>query len=193
MALSNPYLDFFNALPPWCRADSAPGVSAAELGSPDWHALKNAIAGHFAWAVPTEAAIDCIARHAPAGVVEIGAGTGYWAWLLSERGLDVAAFDTAPPAFTWTRVEVGDERQAAAASAGALFLCWPPWAAPMASAALAAFPGETVIYVGEWMGGSAEPGFFARLASGFEAVDAVDIPCWHARSDRLWVFRRRRG
>jgi hypothetical protein len=61
----------------------------------------------------------------------------------------------------------------------------------MAAAALAAFPGETVIYIGEWMGGSAEPGFFARLASEFEAVDAVDIPRWHARGDRLWVLRRR--
>jgi hypothetical protein len=190
MALANPYLDFFNALPPWCRASAASPVSAAELYAPDWLALKAAIAGHFAWAVPTEAAIDCIRRHADA-VIEIGAGNGYWAWLLREAGVDVAAFDAAPPAFTWTRVEVGDERQAAAAEGRALLLCWPPWAAPMAAAALAAFRGDVVIYIGEWMGGSAEPGFFAALAAGFEAIDAVDIPRWHARSDRLTVFRRR--
>jgi hypothetical protein len=191
MALSNPYLDLFNALPTWCRAESAPGVSAAELYSPDWHALKNAITGHFAWAVPTAAAIDCIGRHATGGVIEIGAGSGYWAWLLRQAGVDVAAFDAAPPAYTWAPVEVGDERQASAADGRTLLLCWPPWAAPMASAALSAFPGERVVYVGEWMGGSAEPDFFARLAAEFEAVDAVDIPRWHARSDRLWVFRRR--
>lgn len=190
MALANPYLDFFNALPPWCRAETSPGISPAELYSPDWHALKNAVAGHFAWAVPNDAAVDCIRRHASA-LIEVGAGSGYWAWLLTQAGVDVVAFDAAPPAFTWTKVEVGDERQAAAADGRALLLCWPPWGAPMAAAALAAFQGDVMIYVGEWMGGSADPEFFARLVAEFEAVDAVDIPRWHARTDRLWVFRRR--
>jgi hypothetical protein len=190
MALSNPYLEFFNALPPWCRADASGGISAAELFSPDWLALKAAIAGHFAWAVPDEAAIACIRRHADA-LVEIGAGSGYWAWLLAQAGADIAAFDSAPPAYTWTKVEAGDESKAADAAGRALFLCWPPWSSPMAAQALAAFKGDKVVYVGEWMGGSAEPGFFARLAAEFEAIDGAEIPRWHARTDRLWVFRRR--
>ena len=51
----------------------------------------------YAWAIPTRAALECIARHSPHGVVEVGAGTGYWAHLLASRcGVDVAAYDETP-------------------------------------------------------------------------------------------------
>jgi hypothetical protein len=62
----------------------------------------------------------------------------------------------------------------------------------MASRALAAYGGEHVVYVGEWMGFNAEPNFFASLLWFFECIEAVDIPQWYMRNDRLMVFRRRR-
>jgi hypothetical protein len=51
----------------------------------------------FSYAVPSEAALRVIKRYSPHGIVEIGAGTGYWARLLSNAGVDIQAFDTAPP------------------------------------------------------------------------------------------------
>src|SRR5215471_9090998 len=67
----------------------------------------------YAFAIPTEAALSVLARFAP--IIELGAGTGYWAHLLRRRGVDCLAFDAAPPdqlpnphgfdAFTWTTVE----------------------------------------------------------------------------------------
>jgi hypothetical protein len=36
-------------------------------------------------------ALACVARYAP--IVEMGAGTGYWARCLRERGVDVVAYD----------------------------------------------------------------------------------------------------
>ena len=53
----------------------------------------------YSWAMPSEAAIDCLVRHSKmcAGVLEVGAGTGFWAALLSSRGVDVFAVDEAPP------------------------------------------------------------------------------------------------
>ena len=50
----------------------------------------------YSHAIPTDEALDTIAEHAP--LVELGAGTGYWAALLRLRGCDVAAYDIAPPA-----------------------------------------------------------------------------------------------
>ena len=51
----------------------------------------------YSWGVPSDAALETIARFAAAaGVVEVGAGTGYWAAALATRGVDVRAYDAAP-------------------------------------------------------------------------------------------------
>ncbi|CAI7734188.1 unnamed protein product [Closterium sp. NIES-54] len=52
----------------------------------------------FRRAVPTEAALAAVKAAAAGGkgVVEVGAGTGYWAALLRRRGVDVAAYDWTP-------------------------------------------------------------------------------------------------
>jgi len=190
MALANPYVAFFRALPPSCWRVASIPPSACELGHPDWLAWKVAIARHFSWAVPTDEAIAAIGRYATT-VVEIGAGSGYWAWLMRQAGIAVAAFDTDPPAFTWTGVAKGDERALLVYPKSTLFLCWPPWGTAMAANALTLHRDDYVIYVGEWMGGNADARFFALLAAEFEGIDAVEIPQWHNRDDHLLVFRRR--
>jgi len=191
MPLLNPYLDFFQALPASFRRDPSVPPSTAALMAPDWQAFTASIARHFAWAVPTDEAVAVIRKHS-AGVVEVGAGSGYWAWLMRQAGIDVAAFDLEPPPFTWGEVNRSDERAVQDHPEKTLLLCWPPWNTGMASRALAAYGGEHVVYVGEWMGFNAEPNFFASLLWFFEYIDAVDIPQWYMRNDRLMVFRRRR-
>eukprot|EP00294_Goniomonas_avonlea_P008586 CAMPEP_0114566260 /NCGR_PEP_ID=MMETSP0114-20121206/14785_1 /TAXON_ID=31324 /ORGANISM="Goniomonas sp, Strain m" /LENGTH=431 /DNA_ID=CAMNT_0001752635 /DNA_START=26 /DNA_END=1317 /DNA_ORIENTATION=+ len=51
----------------------------------------------YSWAVPTVEALEAISSFSPCGLIEVGAGTGYWASLLEERGVSVEAFDIAPP------------------------------------------------------------------------------------------------
>ncbi len=188
--LVNPYLDFFQALPNSCKRDPMTPPDARELLSPAWLAWKAAVAGHFAWAVPTEAAIRTILRHTSC-LIEIGCGSGYWAWLLQQAGADVLAFDAKPPCRTWTNVRRGDARAVQTAPGRALLLCWPPWGSLMADDALRLAAAPVVIHVGEWMGGTAEPGFFERLAAGYVPVETVALPQWLARSDWLSVWRRR--
>jgi hypothetical protein len=190
MGLLNPYLEFYRAMPPACRRDLSMPVSAAELLSPEWLKLKAAIAGHFAWAVPTEYAIQTVSKYSTR-VVEIGAGSGYWAWMMRQAGIAVAAFDAGCFAFTWDEVARGDERAVLFYPDHTLFLCWPPWNSDMAYNALAWHRGDYVVYVGEWMGGCANRRFFTLLASAFEAIDLVNIPQWCNRDDRLMIFKRR--
>jgi hypothetical protein len=98
----------------------------------------------FAWGVPSPDALAAVARHSPRGVVDAGAGTGYWAALLRGAGVDVLPYDAAPlddgathnghhalprgaapPPFL--RVRRGDAAAAAAAHPErTLLLCWPP-------------------------------------------------------------------
>ena len=50
----------------------------------------------YAWSVPCEEALRSIAQASPNGVLELGAGTGYWASLLRSRGVPVACYDRVP-------------------------------------------------------------------------------------------------
>lgn len=56
------------------------------------------LAYRYSWSLPSNAVLDRIAGHARvSGIVDVGAGTGYWASLLAARGVDVVAYDNEPP------------------------------------------------------------------------------------------------
>ena len=158
----------------------------------------------FAWAIPTDAALDVLARHAP--LLECGAGTGYWLALLRARGVDAIGSDLAPPGAgganayheraqsTWT-----DVPQASAVSAARrhsdrnLVLCWPPFDDDAASyAALRAYRGPIAISIGERDGASGSVRFHRELALNWTAVEEIELPHWPRLDDRLIVYRRNR-
>ncbi len=158
----------------------------------------------YAWAVPSQAAVELVAKYSP--LVEIGAGKGYWAKLLQEAGADVLAFDRAPPSSSmsgahanghcdpgcFTKVRKGGPPQAAKHPGRTLLLCWPPYSGTMAADCLARYQGEHVIYVGEGEGGCCASGaFFRKLGRSFEQVEELAIPQWMGLHDYLTVYKRR--
>lgn len=189
-SVRNPYLDFFRSLPPSLHRDPRQPIDARELWVPDWLRLKAAIASHFSWAVPTQEALDAI-RGCSREVVEIGAGSGYWAWMLHQSGTTVDAFDSEPSDFCWYSVQRGDEFHVRRFPERGLFLCWPPYGSPMASNALRFHRGDCVIFVGEWRGGCADQGFFSQLEAEYRIVRSVKLPQWFMRDDSLTIFRRK--
>lgn len=153
----------------------------------------------YAYAAPTPAALRLAARYAP--LLEIGAGSGYWAWLLRQMGVDIVAYDAEPPDGTyrnsyfagnhaWTHVREGGVEAIREHADRTLFLCWPPPATPMAEDCLAAFRGDVVLYAGEWRGACGTLAFFDALEASFTLVEAVELPS-SAVQDALRVFRRR--
>jgi hypothetical protein len=154
----------------------------------------------YAFAIPTEAALLVLARFAP--IVELGAGTGYWAHLLRRRGVDCLAFDAAPPdqgpnphrfkALTWTAVLQGGLEVLRDHADRALLLCWPPYRDPFAARALTAYAGARFLYIGEPAGGhTADDAFFAQLERDWLSMQEVALPNWPGTADRLVVYRRR--
>src|ERR1700716_2265029 len=129
----NPYLREFRRLEPELRGprDYVNLVHGAS-GISHYHRRVWCVR-RYAFAVPTDAALATLARYAP--IVELGAGTGYWAYLLRRRGVDIVAYDLPPPdrtpspnrfrSLVWTDVEQGDVDTLAAHTDRALFLCWP--------------------------------------------------------------------
>ena len=198
----NPYLREFRRLEPELRGprDYVNLVHGASRISA--HDRRVWCVRRYAFAVPTDAALATLARHAP--IVELGAGTGYWAYLLRSRGVDCVAYDLAPPdhvpnpnrfqPLTWTHVEQGGVEALAAHRDRALFLCWPSYREPFAARALSAYTGETLLYVGEPAGGhTADDAFFAQLAQDWQVVEHLALPNWPGTHDALTVYRRRSG
>lgn len=158
----------------------------------------------YSWAVPTEEAIEAIAAHSPAGVVEIGAGGGYWAKLMRDYGIDVVAYDRTPymgyRAWTkeevrvkWSTVRRGGPKMASKHPERSLFLCWPPYDTSMAYDALCAYSGKTVLYVGEGGGGcTGDDAFHDELERNWREVQYVHLPQWSGLHDDLYIYKRKR-
>jgi hypothetical protein len=158
----------------------------------------------FAWAVPTPEALERLADLAP--IVEIGAGAGYWAWLLREGGVTVYAYDLNPPSSdspdnswhqgvdAWTEIEPGDSLRAAEHPEATLFLCWPPDDLPVGAYAVAshaAAGGKSVVIVGEGPEGrTGDHNLFELLATYYDETERLAIPQWPHLHDYMAVFRR---
>ncbi len=178
------YLELYSGL-------LAPGLTSGIAQILDLAERRRELAARYAWALPSEAALEALARYAP--LVECGAGTGYWSALLRERGVDVAAFDLAPPRRTWTAVEPADSVTAARRHRDrALVLCWPPYDDDRASyAALRAYRGETLIHIGErGEGTTGSVRFHRELELNWTLVEEVNLPHWPRLRDTLAVYRR---
>ena len=81
-------------------SDGDPAQRASDL--PGWLARSRPkLVRKFSWAISDPDTVDFVAQHATGndhpGVVEVGAGTGYWAYQLAQCGVDILAFDIAPP------------------------------------------------------------------------------------------------
>jgi hypothetical protein len=115
------------------------------------------LAQRYAYVVPSDSALAMLAGLGP--LVEIGAGTGYWAYRLRSIGVDIVAFDQAPldsertnryhsRTPPWTHVEQGDQTELSGHADRCLFLCWPPLFSSLRDC-LTYYRGDTVAIIGD--------------------------------------------
>lgn len=174
-----------------------------------WHEARQAVISAYGFSIPTDKALDLLAERSP--LIEIGAGLGFWAAMLADRGADIICFDNKPPRpgcdpdadatnFWWpdaeTHVEVkrGTERMLHRYGDRTLLLSWPPYGSRMAVRALKRYRmagGQTVAYIGEGPGGCcADDAFFAALAASWREVAEAELPQWDGIRDALWIYER---
>lgn len=141
------------------------------------------LAQRYSYVLPDDRALAALAGLGP--LVEVGAGTGYWASRLRARGVDVVAIDQAPPdgertnryharTVTWTEVIAGDQTMLRRYSDRALFLCWPPLFSSLGGC-LTDYGGSVVALVGD--GGIELPGC---VASTRRSNRWRSFPCAHS-------------
>lgn len=158
---------------------------------------RDRVTRFWSWAIPDPLAINFIVDMTQdKGVVEIGAGNGYWAWMLSQSGVKVNAYDLHPVGHekSWFK-RLEDDRWSGSGLADyepeefypvragsvealddpdnhdrVLFLCWPTmdtWAYE----AVSRFKGDRIIYIGEGPGGCTASSMFFKAVSG-------ECGCW---------------
>lgn len=89
--MENPYFDAWQALP---GTINKWGLLHPENSMIDHLRARRIFAPRYAWALPSEEAIKMLVSYGP--LVEMGAGTGYWAWCVRQLGGDIIAYDVKP-------------------------------------------------------------------------------------------------
>ncbi|TDP38742.1 hypothetical protein DFR75_103399 [Nocardia ignorata] len=172
------------------------GAGTARLGY-----AQTVLQETYAYAIPAPSTLDWIERVAgDRGICEVGAGRGYWAAMLADRGVEIAAFDSQPPVASanpsfpnapgrraeWHPVAGLPELEQVGFGDRVLFLCWPPgWGDQMSAKTLrqyVAAGGDQLIYIGEPKGGKTGcDEFFDALSDGWalEATDDSFVSWWN--------------
>lgn len=158
----------------------------------------------YSWAIPSAKALRILSHFAP--LVEIGSGSGYWARLLLDRGVDILPVDRTGTraSSSWTEVlQGGPGILPRLSSKRNLFLCYPDETSQLGSACLRRFKGEYLIHVGElfitgtqsgglqrpW-GRSSSADFQVELMETFHLLLVTRLPSFPVARDHLTVWRR---
>ncbi len=157
-----------------------------------YRSVRRSFRSEYSWAIPSKAALELLGE---TPVLEIGAGNGYWAFLLRGRGGTVEAIDLSPVEYgenifwpggrrSWTSVMKGTDADIARyPSSYTVLVIWPVngfiWNV------FETYKGKRVVYVGR-----ADEQSLERLGKEW-FVRRVTIPTFYKTGDSVWVFDRR--
>ena len=175
-----------------------------------WHACRFRVAAWAAFACPNIQAIEALKSFSKEnGIMEVGAGVGYWAFILRDAGINVLAFDKQPPSDSswkckkiqsneyhgqfpaWSEVLPGDTA-APCKTDRVLLICYPPPDSAMGVKALQGFSGNRLAYVGEMRGDTGTADFEARLRAHWDLVGVpISLPNFSNTCYSLTLWQRR--
>ena len=188
----------------WLLHRTSQGPCGPIAPNMDWNALLFRYAARvklirqFSFAVPTPEAIAAIARFSP--LVELGAGSGYWAHLLQRQSAECRPYDLkvghdtdlalGPWDRMWTPVRKAGPRVLRRYPCHTLLLCWPSISTTMASEAVKHYRGPRIIHIGA-PGLTGDDEFYGELEAAFTKVAEIPIPQWEGTDDMIEIWERR--
>lgn len=185
----------FDVRRPWldcCDSFVCPRSHLEEL------ALRKRYIQRYGFAILDTPTVRRLRSYAP--LVEVGSGSGYWAYECRRAGVDVVATDPGTGRYRtvhWSpygRVETLTGVEAVERYPDrTLLIVWPDLDHSWPANTVTAFQGQVILYVGESRGGATgTDAFFDRLEDQFRKVGDYAIPQFWGLHDSLQVYRRRR-
>jgi hypothetical protein len=168
--------------------------------------LGKPLIDYYSWAIPTSRLLKIIGQFQP--LIEIGAGKGYWSYLLRKQGVTIRAFDAFPnKKHSWTLVEKGIPStifiHASSLQYKTLLLCYPDEASELAVECLEMFHGQYVIHIGELIntgsyarypqssfGRTTSSSFQLELMEKFHCIGCFSLPSFPFCNDKLTIWKR---
>jgi hypothetical protein len=156
----------------------------------------------YCWTIPDPETVEFVARHARNGLVDPLAGTGYWAYLLGQLGVNVTCYDLKPGTVLHDNGWHGTDLYATIGAKDCadavvlhpdrtLFLSWPPHGQDVGARTVLAYRGDRVIYVGEGHGGgTGDDELHAILKRDWAEADSRVPVQWWGQRDRVTVYER---
>ena len=157
---------------------------------------EHRLLARYAHAVPSLGALDALRQLEP--LLEIGAGAGYWARLLRDRGTDIVAVDPCPVQFNswvqraeaWTTVERAGNEAVRWHPDRAVFVCWPARPGGFMRQILADGAGRTIALITDALP-SRYDDLHDQLTAGWLQSRRVALPTWPYRGDHLSIWTPR--
>ncbi|SPM43180.1 hypothetical protein MNAB215_5402 [Mycobacterium numidiamassiliense] len=209
MAIDNPYWDTVkDSVETDTRLGGGPVVGFYDLKRTVQENLarspnRQALVRKYSWSIPDPETVEFVAQHAHNGLVDPIAGTGYWAYVLGQLGVDVVCYDLKPGAMLHVNGWHGEDLYAdvcardcaeavALHSDRTLFLSWPPHGQDVGQRTLLAYQGQRVIYIGEGPGGAnGNDAMHMIIDRDWTEIDSRQPVKWWPQRDRVTVYQRR--
>lgn len=184
----------------------------------DEYNKKEFFINNFSFAIPSKEAIEELVKWIGGSrVIEIGAGRGLWARLLSEEGVSVEASDISHikdnKFFNFNEQEnddkekhktyfeikeiSGEEHAKTGTTNDVLMMVWPYFEGSLEkedwqSLALKNFKGSKFIFIGESeYGATGSPALWNEIRKNWITERYISIPNWRGISDAIQLYRRK--
>lgn len=177
------------------RLDRSVADSVAKLPN------RQRLVRRYCWTIPDPDTVAFVAGHVRHGLVDPIAGTGYWAYLLAQLGVDVVSYDLNPGTVLhnngwhgedlYATVNAKDGTEAVALHPDrTLFLAWPPYETEVGARILVAYTGNRLIYIGEGQGATGNAELRQTLENEWTEVDSHQPVQFWGVKDRVTVYER---
>ena len=163
---------------------------------------RNIFTNALSWAVPTEECLDAISAFVQSDtIIEVGCGAGFWASLLSLKGVSIIPTDPflshgSNGENNFTAVEELSAEQAIEKyqDANVLMILWPSYNDDFAVNALRNFTGNKIVFIGEGQGGcTADDDFYDELSENWEDCNGISLPNWEGIHDYCSFYQRNKS
>jgi len=169
-----------------------------KLGNWETRGYRERLVKKYSFAIPSMSILKELCSYSP--LVEVGAGTGYWSYLIKKCGGNIIAYDN----YSWMdkgcfshryfdvkRKKVKAIMSTPSTHKKTLFLCWPDYKTNFAYECIQNFHGKYFIYIGESESGcTGNDRFFRLLNRKFKLIEEIEINNWWGINDQVYIYKR---